>query len=543
MKWIITKRSAVVVRRLVTIIIATILITGSCRHSNRKHNNDFESFFPDSTLYSEFETLKAEMESLADSINGLDSPGSKVIEYYFSGWKKLQSLNKTILDKKFSVDSTGRGRMISYFNFLDYAVSTGHAGLEFKEEKYGYNWEEIVEYYRPKVLAANTDDEFIRLCDEMTSVLDDAHTYIGYKHNELLKSLMADVRPQNGKWRLTGFHKDLPSRQAKPGDELLLIDGHSPQELWNELIPLTVFGQFGNMDELFERRFLRTYYYNKVYPSGKDSSILLLRKSNADTYRVKLKWHPVRKVRNMYGVRIHNHPKTGIEGKILQGSGYGYIKIDKWNPDYIATFDSLFDALYACPGLILDIRNNFGGDYTNFGQRVLASFHSEDKITLYKKFRNSPLYHIYGFNGLHYADSTSVQENYYNPVPVKCEASSGPTYNKPVVLLVNGKHFSSNDLFLIAWHEWNTGPVVGRMNDFQLSGQPVRISTPWNGWSLGLSVMLPLSGNKVLYEDQRIPMDVFVPLCRDEIMMNTDPVLDSGIVYLNRHIGKASRSL
>lgn len=235
----------------------------------------------------------------------------------------------------------------------------------------------------------------------------------------------------------------------------------------------------------------------------------------------------------MYGVRMHNHKKIGIEGKLVGDQKNGYIKIDKWNPDFTSTFDSLFNAMNHTDGIILDIRNNFGGDYTNFGQQVLSKFVDSDTVSLYKQFKNSPLYHLYGFTGLHYQTNTHYQQEYYDLEPVRLKPSNTPKYKKPVILLVNDKHFSSNDLFIIAFYELQIGKIAGRLNPFQLLGQPIYIKeTPWNDWGLGLSVMIPYSPSKKLYENRIIPIDIEVPLTKEEIYLKEDPILDSAINYL-----------
>jgi len=46
--------------------------------------------------------------------------------------------------------------------------------------------------------------------------------------------------------------------------------------------------------------------------------------------------------------------------------------------------------------------------------------------------------------------------------------------------------------------------------------------------------MVPLSGKKIYDDDRQIPLDLYVPLTRREIMLKKDPVLDSAIVYHDR---------
>jgi len=370
----------------------------------------------------------------------------------------------------------------------------------------------------------------------MISVLDDGHTYIDYKKNELNKSLEIGITKEADCFVVSGFYETLKGRAGNLDieDYLLEINGSPAGDLYNQIKKKTIFAQYPKMEEIFLRRFFRSYYFYMRDKINPEYATLTFAKKSGERFTLKLPWKPTRSVRNMYGVRIRNPKKQGINGKILDNKNIGYIKIDKWDPDLIDEFNDLFDQMKNTSALILDVRNNFGGDYTNFGETVISKFLDENVVTLYKKFKNSELYHRYGFAGLHYQDDPDYKGEFFPLVPVRCKASQTKKYQNPVVLLVNQKHFSSNDLFITAFYDLNLGPIIGRINSFQMLGQPIRIKTPWNDWGLGLSVMIPYSPKKILYEDKKIRLDRHVPLTKQEIFGKKDPILSNALDYLKK---------
>lgn len=460
------------------------------------------------------------------------NPDEQTPETLFNKLMKVSDPLKRLLFKQYENPEQPLNQRRAYFNFLCDAVAEAHCGLDYKEDRFGYTWQDVTAYFKPRTLSAASDDEFIYMCDEMISLLDDGHTWIGYHGNKVHKSLPVGIEKRPGGLFVWGFYQSLKD-SGKPiqiGDRLIKIDGRPAEDLYSSLLQKTIYAQYPRTESIYERRFFPVYHYYQRRHADEDQSTLTFSKPDGKTYSLLLKWQPTRRIQNMYGVRIRKDPKIDIEGRLL-ASRIGYIKIDKWDPDHIETFNNLYNKFLNTDALILDVRNNFGGDYTHFGQTVLSKFVREETVTLYKEFKNSYLYHLYGFPGLHYQGNPELEQDFYPLHPVKCRPDDSH-YDNPVVLLVNHKHFSSTDLFITAFHELNLGAIIGRLNSFQMLGQPIYIETPWNDWSLGVSVMVPYSPKKILYEDRRITPDIQVPLSRSEIFGKSDPILDAALDYL-----------
>jgi len=479
-----------------------------------------------------FHKKKNTFIALNDSLNQLKHPSKAAINSLIASYNDLLALNKNYLKRTFGHDSSALGQRKAFFDFLVYAIDSAHCGLTFKENYYGYSWEKIVASYRKKGIIEEADDRFLFYCDEMLSVLNDGHTWCSYGNSTAIKSLGIDFSKEGESFKVSAFSEGVKSDMLAIGDKLLAIDGVSFGETYRRVKQSTVYNSYPKMDGIYRKRFFRSYYFYECATNKPDSATLLLKKPEGQKYQLRLRWYPARYVRNMYGVRVHRVKKVGMTARVFDNN-IGYIKIDKWNPDLIESFDSIFKKMSDTKGLIIDIRNNFGGDYTNFGQTVLSKFLSGDTITMYKQFKNSGLYHRYGFGGLHYQEDENYKKPFYPMTPVHLEKKGEAVYRQPVVLLVNHKHFSSTDLFIVAFRELDIGKIIGRLNAFQLLGQPIHIKTPWNGWQCGLSVMVPYSLNKKLYEEQHMAPDVEVPLSRAEISREEDVILKVAKDYLS----------
>lgn len=484
-------------------------------------------------LNDDFETFKARLIRFNDRINQTEDPSKTTIDSLVDQYNKLMELNKNYLSERYTVDTSEQGLRESYFNFLSSSVTEAHAGLEIKEEVYGYCWPEIVKYYSKIALNTDDNDDFIFYCDEMISVLNDGHTWVSFNNNPAIKSLGIGFEKTEGDFRIKAFYNGIEAGRLKLGDKIKAIDGIAIGKLYDSIKQFTIYKDYPEMEIVYDKRFFRSYYFYAMRNNLTDSATVVFENAAGEDYSIDLKWYPARYIRNMYGVRISRDKKTGIESKILEGN-YGYIKIDQWNPDFIAEFNNIFREMKNSSGIIIDIRNNFGGDYTNFGQTILGKFLSEDTTTMYKRFRNSTLYHRYGFMGLHYQSDETYEEPYYPLVPVKLVKENEEIYDNPVVLLVNQKHFSSTDLFILAFHELEIGTIIGRLNRFQLSGQALSINSPWNEWKFGISVMMPYTMNKNLYEEKHLQVDIEIPLTEAEIYGREDPILEAALDYLKR---------
>jgi carboxyl-terminal processing protease len=188
-------------------------------------------------------------------------------------------------------------------------------------------------------------------------------------------------------------------------------------------------------------------------------------------------------------------------------STLGYI----WIPGFGGTgwdndIDTALDSLGDVSGIILDIRNNGGGN-NQTSNRIAGRFHDEKRLSLYTRFRNGPAHD----------DFTDFLARHVEPVGAR-------RFSGPVVLLTSTRNFSAAEDFVLAMKASPNVTLVGDTTGGS-GGHPMYRELP-NGWSYRLS-------ESIMYTPEREPVDgtgiaphVFI---RQPIAINTrDFVLERG---------------
>jgi hypothetical protein len=203
----------------------------------------------------------------------------------------------------------------------------------------------------------------------------------------------------------------------------------------------------------------------------------------------------------------------GIEYGILDGN-VGYIHITHFNEDHMMDdFPSVMARLAGTGGLIIDVRNNTGGDH--------------DKVEgVVGMFIGSTMAWPKAFN----ADGVMVE-----PWPAMRPRESQPHYTEPLVVLINGASISSGELFPEVMSQLPSVTLVGDTTagascsdrsgfrgDFRLpSGKMIHIPT----WCITRYDGLP-------WEGVGIPPDVRIPQSEDDIAKGVDRQLEYALDLL-----------
>jgi hypothetical protein len=447
-----------------------------------------------------------------------------------------RELLKENLFAEYISDNTPSDNREIYFKFLADVIQDSYVGLDFVQEEFDFEWEKIVEYYRSRVAKVEDDNQFFFLCQEMISLLDNqGHTYVrSTEDGEYDKALPINIKKDGEQFFVSGLHRAFTrSKEAinliDLGDEIISIDGRKISDIYQKIVRESVYSQVDKTEYLLMKRFFQSYYYYIKDRNDSNKSIVKLKKSNGEEYDLTMGWG---NTHNIKGVKMFTIKKEGISSRILN-KDIGYIKIDSFNySNFVEDFNTAFEEIRVTEGLIIDLRNNFGGDYTLSAQEVISKFISQRKVTSYKQFKNSNLFHIYGYNRPHYPGRIDYQAEYYPLIPVKCKPAN-QLYEKPVILLTNGYHFSAADMFITAFYDLNIGKIVGRLTKVSSFGQPIRFKNPWNDWQTGISVMNKLSPKKKTVRKMNIEPDIYVALTKEEITGEDDPILNSAIDSLN----------
>ncbi len=210
----------------------------------------------------------------------------------------------------------------------------------------------------------------------------------------------------------------------------------------------------------------------------------------------------------------------GTDYKITSGLYYrvlddniGYIRCSSFeNSIGEGNLDDLLSYLALCQGLIIDIRNNGGGNLTT-AERLAGRFVNEKTLVGY-------ILHKTG----------TGHEDFSSPEPIYLEPSSRMRWHKPVCVLTNRSVFSAANEFTVMMRTLPNVKIIGDHTGGG-SGMPMSSSLP-NGWSVRFSACPMLDANKQQTEFGIEP-DISVSLPIESILEGKDPIIETArkIIY------------
>ena len=215
-----------------------------------------------------------------------------------------------------------------------------------------------------------------------------------------------------------------------------------------------------------------------------------------------------------------------IEGRILEGSGLGYIRINTFSADYrimAQLWEHYLKGLIdnQVPGLILDVRANGGGSAGIAYD--FAGYFFNQKIPLYRS--------------AYYNDRTGQFE--YTDSPAEIEP--GPIqFDGPVAVLVSPNCISACEGFSYAMSRENRAIIVGHYPTAGAFGEVGRgqYKLP-EDFSMQFPTGRPETmDGKLLIEGVGVIPDISVPVTEASALNHTDAVLEAAVQAIQDKIGK-----
>jgi len=177
--------------------------------------------------------------------------------------------------------------------------------------------------------------------------------------------------------------------------------------------------------------------------------------------------------------------------------------------DYItdADIDYIINKYQNTKGIIIDVRNNFGGSSTNIFTLVKRFIHSDTNL-FNSQFKNGP-----GHN-----DFTELTLTSISPTTM--------TYNGKVCVLTNRKVYSAASVFTLAMREVPNVTIVGDTTGGGL-GLPIGIELP-NEWQIHCagSQLISVSGENL---ELGIPPDIQVDMKKEDMDKGVDSIIEKAI--------------
>lgn len=197
---------------------------------------------------------------------------------------------------------------------------------------------------------------------------------------------------------------------------------------------------------------------------------------------------------------------AGLKYTILEDN-IGYISYESFTAGIgNGNLDEMLSYLASCNGIIIDVRNNGGGNLTN-STRFAARFTNEKVLTGY-------MYHKTGKGHSDFSD----------PVPIYLEPSNSIRWQKKVMLLTNRHSYSATNDFVNAMHILPNVTLVGDKTGGG-SGLPFTSELP-NGWTVRFSASPMLNANKEQIEFGIDP-DVKVDMDSTEEAKGVDTIIET----------------
>lgn len=206
---------------------------------------------------------------------------------------------------------------------------------------------------------------------------------------------------------------------------------------------------------------------------------------------------------------------AGMKYKIFDNN-IGYIRYESFSYGVgDGNLDEILSYLAPCNGLIIDVRDNGGGNLT-YSSRIAARFTNEKVLTGYICHKTGP-----------------GHTDFSEPEPIYLEPSNSIRWQKKVILLTNRRCYSSTNDFVNAMRSIESGNII-QLGDRTGggSGLPFTSELP-NGWTIRFSASPHLDKHKNHIEFGIDP-DEKVDMTELDLSNNRDTMIDRACEILSK---------
>jgi carboxyl-terminal processing protease len=370
------------------------------------------------------------------------------------------------------------------------------------------NWDSLYLAYLPKVKQTGNTLEYYQLLQQMCAQLQDGHTNV-YVPEELSGRVYG--RP--------------PVRTALIEDKVLLIEVNSDSLRKSGLIPgLEVISIDGVPVKVYARERVAPFQSSST-PQDLDVrtyGYFLLAGPEDEPVTIELKDARSRLTKRILPRQgypdVQSRPR--LEFKVLKGN-IAYVALNSFEDEKVVqAFDSIFPDIEKTQGLIIDVRNNGGGN-SGYGYAILGYLtDTQFPLSQWKSRLYQPVMRAWG-----------LEDDWIVFPTDEGQPNGKKRYTQPVAVVMGPRTFSAAEDFLVAFDSMKRGKMLGEASGGS-TGQPLFFSLPGGGSARICAKRDSYPNGKEFVGVGVQPDSVIKPTVKD-IQMGIDPVMKAAINYLH----------
>lgn len=378
-----------------------------------------------------------------------------------------------------------------------------------------FDWDSLCIASLPDLTATTSDEAFLKGMQALCAKLQDGHTYVFAMNNP---QNPADwIRPFPMQTKRIGdsvfvtkvYSSDLQKQGVQPGCEVLKIDGEDVLEYGDRHIRPYLASSTPQWS-----RYRPYAEFELTKEKGSKVSRILFRDRKGKEFMIESN-------RNISWDLQKNTPSMSF--KTLEGN-VGLLTVRSFqDSDFNRVyFDELYQELLKTDALIIDIRDNGGGNSSHADYLVSHLCRQPIPQGAWK----SPMY-IAAHASWNYPQEWYMQ----TPGPLS-PARQKEIYQKPVVVLVNATTFSSAENFCVTFRGAKRGKIIGTPTGGS-TGNPIFIDL---GFGLGCCICtkheLDAEGNE--FVGIGIQPDIVVEEDSHAFLKGRDNVIEKALEFLRK---------
>ncbi len=435
----------------------------------------------------------------------------------FSFYKKAEAR----VDLNEGVGAVKDFSSLSYSEAFEQMFAKVSIEYPFTQEK-GIDWDALREKYAPLVQKADNDEEFYEIIHDFLIEFPDGHVGGAFNAKAFYQVMgggfgLAVATLNDGRVIVTRVFPDSAAEKAgiQRGAELISWDGKPIEEAISQAEPY-----FGPGSTPHTKRLAQEAFFMRVPPGTK----VEVEFKNPDeaaqqvTMKAEAEYDSLTYV--LYGEET-NALSLPVEGKILEDSNLGYIRLDTFSDDeklMARIWERFIKSLEEnkVPGVIIDLRRNGGG---NLGLAMnFAGFFFDKEIVLYQRLYYNRISKTFEVEGL----------------PTKVKPAPDTIYKGKVALLISPDCVSACEGFAYAFSREKRGTIIGHYPTAGAFGEVGRGQYKLPG---DIKLQFPtgrpvnLEGEMII-EGSGVKPDIVVPLTESEALGEEDALLEAAIQAL-----------